>query len=103
MEKRIHFIVGTGRSGTTLLKEIINADPNYLATPELKFVLNFLLIDTENEILISIIVFSSPKYIFCIIEILKLKNIYFLSFSSQYHSEMEIQSKNNIFIFIGLI
>lgn len=38
---KVHFIVGMGRSGTTLLNQILNANPQCLATPELRFEMVF--------------------------------------------------------------
>lgn len=37
----IHFIVGTGRSGTTLLSQILNRHPDVLSTIETQFILYF--------------------------------------------------------------
>ncbi|HNI43235.1 MAG TPA: sulfotransferase [Chitinophagales bacterium] len=38
---QMHFIIGYGRSGTTLLNNVLNAHPNVLATPENRFMLFF--------------------------------------------------------------
>lgn len=37
----IHFIIGAGRSGTTLLTAVLNAHPNICCTPEVKPVMTF--------------------------------------------------------------
>jgi hypothetical protein len=37
----LHFIVGAGRSGTTLLRAMLNAHPNICCTPEVKPVMTF--------------------------------------------------------------
>lgn len=38
---QLHFIIGIGRSGTTLINQILNANPHCLSTPETKFVMTF--------------------------------------------------------------
>lgn len=37
----IHFIIGAGRSGTTLLTAVLNAHPNICCTPEVKPIMTF--------------------------------------------------------------
>lgn len=38
---QVHFIIGPNRAGTTLLSAILNAHPHIVATPELRFTLQF--------------------------------------------------------------
>jgi len=40
--KKIHFIVGLGRSGTTLMVSTLNRNPNVIANPESLFLLHFI-------------------------------------------------------------
>ncbi len=39
--KEVHFIIGSGRSGTTLLITILNANPTVLAAPEVRLCMAF--------------------------------------------------------------
>lgn len=41
-QTQLHFIIGSGRSGTTLLSQALNAHPNMVASPEGKFLLHYL-------------------------------------------------------------
>lgn len=40
-QTKLHFIIGSNRSGTTLLTTILNAHPNVLSTPESRLTLTF--------------------------------------------------------------
>lgn len=38
---QLYFVIGIGRSGTTLINQVLNANPYCLSTPETKFVMTF--------------------------------------------------------------
>ena len=42
INKQLHFIIGIGRSGTTILNKILNSHPSIHALPEANFLLFFL-------------------------------------------------------------
>lgn len=47
----LNFIVGIGRSGTTLLMSMLNAHPKLQATPEVNFFVFFIILGKINQIL----------------------------------------------------
>lgn len=89
----IHFIIGPGRSGTTLLAMILNHHPNCISTPELKHLVYFYKKYNAIQTVSEELILDLKKY-FEVVDV-KMKNVLFNIESNFYIKNLKIGQKIN--------